>query len=352
MHRVRFVRQVKVYCFAMIPLVCTACVPQTAPVAATEAPAIVTATPAPQVITVEVQPATPVPTLQPTPSPEPTPSPTPEPKYVTDMELDSGNYDGFYADTVFFGDSIMGSFSNYGASHKVDDQFLGGARILYKVGLSARLALKSKISFRGKEVYVTDAIKSIGAERIVIMLGVNDYAGKYHDATLEHFSNLIDALREKCPGTEIVIEALLPVTRAFCSENKINIANWNAFNPKLRELCEQKGVGFLDFSEYLKTDEGFLDKGLSRDNQFHLNTEGNDIYLRALRLYAMMRTETDAIYTGETPIDILLPADAPDEADGEKTADGATFSDLTDAQQQDAGADLIEAVSETEVRNG
>ena len=309
MHRMRIICRLAGCCMTLFfLLVMHACAPGEGSSEAAYTPEPAQETPAPQALIWEIQAATPAPALQPVPTPEPTPTPTPTPRPVYDDELDSGKYDGFYAKTVFFGDSIMGSFSNYGASHKVDGKFLGGARVIYKVGLSVRLSLKSKVSLRGKEVYVTDAVNTLGADRVVIMLGVNDYAGKYHDATLGHYSVLIDALQEKCPGTEIVIEALLPVTRSFCSKNKINIHSWNAFNPKLKTLCEQKGVGYLDFSDSLKTEEGFLDKGLSRDNQFHLNTEGNDFYLRAVRLYAMLRTEDNVLYAGETPIDILLPA--------------------------------------------
>lgn len=233
-----------------------------------------------------------------------------EPRLVSDAELDAGAYDSLYANTIFYGDSLARSFSNYGFTHKVNGQFLGGARFIYKVGLSARYSLEMPLLFRGKNMRIIDIIKAVEADRIVVLLGVNDMAGKYPKETLDHFSDLIDAVHTESPGTEVVIEAVTPLTRPFCVKRRVSIDKWNDFNIGLRLLCEEKGVGFIDFTENLKTEEGYLAKAYSGDNKFHLSALGNDVYLRAVRIYAMLRTEENAVYAGDTLIDILLPRES------------------------------------------
>ena len=234
----------------------------------------------------------------------------PAARLISDEEIDSGKYDPFYANTLFFGDSLIKSFNNYGYTHKVDGKFLGGATFVFKVGIPVRFSLTSWLSFRGNNVRIMDIVNMLEIDRIVIFLGVNDNAGIYHAATLGHFSDLIDAIHEAKPDVEIVILALIPLAQSYCKKCGYSIDKWNSFNVGLRKLCVEKGVGYLDFTGSLKNDNGYLDKSMCGDNKYHLTAKGNDVFLRSVRVYAMLRTEENAAYAGETLLDIVLPKDA------------------------------------------
>ena len=122
----------------------------------------------------------------PTPVPTPTPSPTLEP--MTDEMLDSGRFDEYFDDAVFLGDSITQSLRNYCIAQRRDDaDFMGNAQFLAAVSMSVRMAsrdMRTLLKYRGYAVSVTEGLLKMEAGRVFVLLGVNDHAGKYPDATL------------------------------------------------------------------------------------------------------------------------------------------------------------------------
>ena len=61
-------------------------------------------------------------------------------------------------------------------------------------------------------------------------------------------------------------------------------------------MCEEQEVLFLDFSEELMDEEGYLADAMSSDGMFHLNEEANAIWLRALRRFALSQTQPEAVF--------------------------------------------------------
>lgn len=256
--------------------------------------------------------ATPDPTWTPSPQATPTPSPTLEP--VTDEMLDSGRFDAYFDDAVFVGDSITESLRNYCIAQQRDDEdFMGNAQFLAAVSMSVRMASsdsRTLLQYRGNAVSVTEGLLKMGAGQVFIMLGVNDYAGKYPDATLAYFDTLIDAIQEKCEGIEIVIQSVTPVTKRFCQERQITIEEWNGFNVLLEQLCEEKGVQFLSFAELLMDAEGCLADDMTGDGMFHLTPAANAVWIRALRQFAAEQYALSGAYPPEPTDDMADAAPA------------------------------------------
>lgn len=256
--------------------------------------------------------ATPDPTWTPSPQATPTPSPTLEP--VTDEMLDSGRFDAYFDDAVFVGDSITESLRNYCIAQQRDDEdFMGNAQFLAAVSMSVRMASsdsRTLLQYRGNAVSVTEGLLKMGAGQVFIMLGVNDYAGKYPDATLAYFDTLIDAIQEKCEGIEIVIQSVTPVTKRFCQERQITIEEWNGFNVLLEQLCEEKGVQFLSFAELLMDAEGYLADDMTGDGMFHLTPAANALWIHALRQFAAEQYALSGAYPPEPTDDMADAAPA------------------------------------------
>lgn len=256
--------------------------------------------------------ATPDPTWTPSPQATPTPSPTLEP--VTDEMLDSGRFDAYFDDAVFVGDSITESLRNSCIALQRDDEdFMGNAQFLAAVSMSVRMASsdsRTLLQYRGNAVSVTEGLLKMGAGRVFIMLGVNDYAGKYPDATLAYFDTLIDAIQEKCEGIEIVIQSVTPVTKRFCQERQITIEEWNGFNVLLEQLCEEKGVQFLSFAELLMDAEGYLADDMTGDGMFHLTPAANALWIHALRQFAAEQYALSGAYPPEPTDDMADAAPA------------------------------------------
>lgn len=256
--------------------------------------------------------ATPDPTWTPSPQATPTPSPTLEP--VTDEMLDSGRFDAYFDDAVFVGDSITESLRNSCIALQRDDEdFMGNAQFLAAVSMSVRMASsdsRTLLQYRGNAVSVTEGLLKMGAGQVFIMLGVNDYAGKYPDATLAYFDTLIDAIQEKCEGIEIVIQSVTPVTKRFCQERRITIEEWNGFNVLLEQLCEEKGVQFLSFAELLMDAEGYLADDMTGDGMFHLTPAANALWIHALRQFAAEQYALSGAYPPEPTDDMADAAPA------------------------------------------
>lgn len=256
----------------------------------------------------------PAPTAEPTPTPVPTPTPSPTLEPVTDEMLDSGRFDAYFDDAVFVGDSITESLRNSCIALQRDDEdFMGNAQFLAAVSMSVRMASsdsRTLFQYRGNAVSVTEGLLKMGAGQVFIMLGVNDYAGKYPDATLAYFDTLIDAIQEKCEGIEIVIQSVTPVTKRFCQERRITIEEWNGFNVLLEQLCEEKGVQFLSFAELLMDAEGYLADDMTGDGMFHLTPAANAVWIRALRQFAAEQYALSGAYPPEPTDDMADAAPA------------------------------------------
>lgn len=245
--------------------------------------------------------ATPDPTWTPSPQATPTPSPTLEP--VTDEMLDSGRFDVYFDDAVFLGDSITQSLRNYCIAQRRDDaDFMGNAQFLAAVSMSVRMAsrdMRTLLKYRGYAVSVTEGLLKMEAGRVFVLLGVNDHAGKYPDATLGYFDTMIDAIQEQCEGIEIIIQAVTPVTEQFCRERQVTIEEWNGFNELLEQLCEEKGVYFLNFAELLTDEDGYLADDMAGDGMFHLSPAANAIWIRELRRFAAEQYALSGAYPPE-----------------------------------------------------
>ena len=256
----------------------------------------------------------PAPTAEPTPTPVPTPTPSPTLEPVTDEMLDSGRFDAYFDDAVFVGDSITESLRNYCIAQQRDDEdFMGNAQFLAAVSMSVRMASsdsRTLLQYRGNAVSVTEGLLKMGAGQVFIMLGVNDYAGKYPDATLAYFDTLIDAIQEKCERIEIVIQSVTPVTKRFRQERQITIEEWNGFNVLLEQLCEEKGVQFLSFAELLMDAEGYLADDMTGDGMFHLTPAANAVWIRALRQFAAEQYALSGAYPPEPTDDMADAAPA------------------------------------------
>ena len=242
-----------------------------------------------------------LPTDTPEPTPEPTPAPTPEPTVISAERLSSTEFDSYFDDAVFVGDSITKTFGNYVQSLRLqDEKLLGAAQFLGTISMNAVIAGQNRadgdICFRyqGRAMALTDALTAMNAGKAFILLGVNDIGWRRWTDVEESFARIIDNIHEQCPGVEVILFGILPVSRYYCRENKLDIGRWNSFNPILETVCRDHGAEFISFADQVMTEEGYLDLALS-DGQFHLNPAGEDIWIAFLRRYAAQKLYPDAI---------------------------------------------------------
>ena len=244
---------------------------------------------------------TPVPTPTPTPVPTPTPTPTPTPELITNEMLDSGMFDGYFDDAVFVGDSLTLILS-----HRVRDvrrqnpDYLGNAKFLAATSMSARVASWNTVipgdvnfTYRGGSVSMTDGINRTEAKKAFVLFGLNDLAIQDWEVVRANFGKIIDLIHEKCPGVQVIVTGVFPVTKKFYNKAE---PEWNTFNDGLAQVCQEHGADFFDFSDKLKAPDGQLAAEICGDGKCHLNIAGEDIWVRELRKYAVRQTRTDILF--------------------------------------------------------
>ena len=243
----------------------------------------------------------PRPTDTPVPTPEPTPEPTRSPLIISAARLGSTEFDSYFDDAVFVGDSITKAFGNYVQGlRKRDEGLLGTAQFLGTISMSASTASRNQVSgdvnfrYRGRSIALTDALTAMEAKKAFIMLGVNDIGGRQWEKVEESFARLIDTIHEKCPQVEVILFGVLPVSRTYCRDHKLDITRWNSFNPILEGICRDHGAIYVSFADQVMTEDGYLATALS-DGQFHLNPAGEDLWIAFLRRYAAQRLYPDAV---------------------------------------------------------
>jgi len=173
-----------------------------------------------------------------------------------------------------------------------------------------RRDLGINFTYKGRSVSITGGINAMGAKKAFILLGLNDLGYRNWSDVEKNFAALIEAIRTKCPDTSIVIQGVFPVTYQFCRERGIKIDHWNAFNDILARVCEEHGAEFFNFGVLFMDENGYMKK-IYASGSFHLSAEGDEVWQRALRLYAAHKLEPDA-QMPENPL--YTPQPTPDPA--------------------------------------
>ena len=241
-----------------------------------------------------------------TPVPAETPSPTP----VSDEELRRGVLDSFFNDSVLIGDSMTAGFSHYViAQREKDGVCLGNMKCIGQSGLFLKHAYQIEIGerppvlpYRGRNYSVSDLVQTLGAKTLYLLLGVNDVY--VHQNTVEEnilfFDEIIRNTREKSPEVQIVLITIPPVLKSYARGFACDPDYNSDVNEALYRYCEENGFGVVKLAERLRGEDGYLSRTYCSDDKFHLNHDGDALWLAALREYARMQYETGAWTSEET----------------------------------------------------
>lgn len=174
----------------------------------------------------------------------------------------SGNW---FDNAVFIGDSVSVKLTMYESS--VDR--LGKAQFLTAGSLSATNALW-KVSdksvhpkYKGKKQKVEDSIAQMsGVKKVYIMLGMNDINAVGINNGIKNFEKLCNNILEKSPNVQIYVQSVTPMIKGSKSsvpgEGKLNNKTIYEYNKKLAALAEKRGWYFVNVSEVMYDEEGYL----------------------------------------------------------------------------------------------
>jgi lysophospholipase L1-like esterase len=168
---------------------------------------------------------------------------------------------------VFLGNSItdIGEWSEIWQNPKVKNRGISGD---ITFGVLARL----------------DEVLSAKPKKLFVMIGVNDIARNVPDAViLNNYRRLIDRVQSESPKTQLVMQSVLPTNDQFkpFKNHYGKDDHIRAVNAGLRQLCTERGVGFVDlYSQFLDA-AGRLDKQYTNDG-LHLNGPGYMLWKKIL----------------------------------------------------------------------
>lgn len=162
-------------------------------------------------------------------------------------------------DALFIGDSRTVGLMEYAQ--------LEGADFFCTTGMSVFNIHKNAVSVPGVgNVTLTKLLDNKKYGKIYVMLGVNEMGYQFENI-MTKYNELIDFIKEKESGSEIIIHANLHVTKKRSDSDKtFNNAAINKLNSALAELAADKGILYMDVNSVFDDESGALDSGKSSDN--------------------------------------------------------------------------------------
>lgn len=103
-------------------------------------------------------------------------------------------------------------------------------------------------------------LKNLNPENVFLLYGMNDVLIYKNDldSFIKDYSTLISDIKEELPNTKIYINAILPVTdKVVKKRNVYNLID--DYNEKIKAMCEELEVGFVDASYLLKEDNSLFE---------------------------------------------------------------------------------------------
>lgn len=183
----------------------------------------------------------------------------------------NGRVDVSYFNTVtFVGDSISQGLFSYenilpGASHNATYKNIGPQGIyegsLWSIG-----------GDNPKEVPI-DSIVASQPDNLYVLLGTNTMVSSSDDALIAYYKEMLSNLRARLnPAVGIYIQSITPVRPD--NRNGFTMERINLLNSRLAQLAYEEGYYFVNISEALVGDDGYLREEYSGADGVHLHPDG------------------------------------------------------------------------------
>lgn len=230
------------------------------------------------------------------PVPVPAEAPTPS-QAEPSQEPEEGDY---FDNALFVGDSIMEGVRQYVAVRRQEGEALGTAQFLTSTtGISLADLTGDRepgvqFSYKGEAQPLEDIVADIGPRRVFLLLGLNDLASDPDpvvEDVVSRYTRLILNLRSACPGVEFIVITNPPKVASqwlpdYTANRNFGNALIGEFVDKLKAICPEWNIEYVDAYEALKDENGALPDDYCRDGFLHLNHRGASVVVDALEAFA------------------------------------------------------------------
>ena len=185
----------------------------------------------------------------------------------------------YFDDALFIGDSITDGIKIY--------DVMSNATVLADTGVNLNSIFTKKIETPNGEKTIVEASKDYDPGKIYLLMGINSMLSQ-EDEFIASYERLVDELIAQHPDSILYIQSILPVTAAY--EAKANAVTDNAtidaYNERLKELAEEKGVYYLNVAEIFKDETGALYAEASPADGIHFGATWYRKWFDYLRTHA------------------------------------------------------------------
>ena len=221
-------------------------------------------------------------------------------------EWTDGELLDYYQGALFVGDSISRQLQTFLYHKKLDDPaFVWDVRYansqsysLYSASRKNLLKNGTVLNYKGKDTTLVEVVKQLQPEKMLILLGVNDYAGENIEKHIGYCGRILELTKQVSPETEVIFFSLTPVTKSFCKKKDYR-RMWDDYNAALKAFCEENGAGYMDIDTPMKNADGYLKADYSSDGKYHLSPTGLQSWLDSMIAYARQQAENGLWTPGE-----------------------------------------------------
>ena len=148
---------------------------------------------------------------------------------------------------------------------------------LYSNALSGsdRMELYMTVNAAGDQMMLVSLFDNLGKgssgaaiQCMNLMLGMNEIHYRPASQMISEYKDMIEAIQQADPNTDIVLCAVSPVTRAEKARHP-GMKQIPIFNRRLKKLAKKMGLKYLDYTDFLKDSGGFLKAGYATGDGYH-----------------------------------------------------------------------------------
>lgn len=228
----------------------------------------------------EPTPAATLPTSEPTLPPEtetatvpaetepiPTETEPTEPPYI---ELD----DSWFDDALFIGESRVACMRNAARLGNAD-YFCASSETVFSL---------LKLETMDRNFHKQTLQSLLGSRqygKIFIHMGINECSNYPEDFGLQ-YQYVVDLIHSMQPDAYIILHSIMPVTKGYASEPRLQPANIARYNEQIQLLVTGDHMRYLDVSQWCADEEGFLLPELTNDG-CHPHADGNVLWAQWIK---------------------------------------------------------------------
>lgn len=291
---------------------------------------------------------TPVETVAPTAAPAQAPTEVAAASQQSTAPVDASWFD----DAVFVGDSVTLAL-DYACSG--DKSLLGNAQFVCAQSLGYHNALWDlnaegavHPTYQGNTILSETAAEVTGADKVFVMLGMNDIGTYGAEDTMEQAKQLAERILSHSPNVKLYFQSTTPML-AEKESGWLNNDKITAFNELLKAYCEEKGYYFIDVYHQVCDDSSALNPAYCSDpdNQgIHFTVDGctawaNHLKAAVAELNSAAEPPTDAPVTS-APVTSAPSAGTPATESSAVPASPAGNDPLTDGSTASSDDGMVE----------